>query len=512
MWRFIKNFFGPLLILIIGVVTSYYFWSYFNSATQASINQTFEGETREVSTLIKENTRKYTFLLYGIQGLWGASQSVERSEFKQYVETLDLKNYQGLFLVAFSERVLEENKEDFADKIRKEGYEDFLIYPESNKSEYVVVKYLYPEDTTIMGLDVKSDSTRWEAQRLSIESGKEQLTESISLLDKEGSIGFGIVLPVFKRGMEINTIEKRIQAYEGVLSASFNAKTFFDNAFSEFIIRHKKNLRFEVYDALRGEEISSEVLVYKTDFGNNEEKGYSLYKKDYLDIAGRTWTVIFWGKPETFFNGIGIYLPMLSFIVGTVLSILAFALYHALNITKTRAEKRAEEITKDLVTSEERFKNLYESSGDAIMVIEPPDWKFTAGNPATLKIFNIKSEKIFKTLGPWDLSPKKQPDGQLSSKKAKEMIDRAIKDGSSFFEWVHKRYKGEDFYTTVLLTRLGAKGYVQATVRDISSEKEAEEKIQKRTKELERLNRAMVGRELKMAEMKKEIEQLRRKK
>jgi PAS domain S-box-containing protein len=120
--------------------------------------------------------------------------------------------------------------------------------------------------------------------------------------------------------------------------------------------------------------------------------------------------------------------------------------------------------------AEEKYKALYESSSDAIMMIEPPEWKFTAGNPSTIKIYGLKDEKELKTLGPWDLSPKYQPDGRLSSEKAKEMIMKAMKEGSSFFEWTHKKYKGEEFRSTVLLSKvkIDGKEVLQATVRDLT--------------------------------------------
>jgi len=138
-----------------------------------------------------------------------------------------------------------------------------------------------------------------------------------------------------------------------------------------------------------------------------------------------------------------------------------------------------EEEKKKAQESEEKFRSLYESSRDAIMTLEPPTWKFTSGNPATVKMFGAKDEKEFVSKGPGDLSPEKQPDGQLSSEKAPKMIMKAMKEASNFFEWTHKRLKGEEFPATVLLTRFKLKGkdVLQATVRDITEEKKAEEKI-----------------------------------
>ncbi|MBN1332033.1 PAS domain S-box protein [Candidatus Dojkabacteria bacterium] len=135
-------------------------------------------------------------------------------------------------------------------------------------------------------------------------------------------------------------------------------------------------------------------------------------------------------------------------------------------------QKRTQQKLKD---SEEKYRLLFNNSKDALMTLEPPDWKFTTSNPAIKKMFGIKSEKEFTFLNPWEISPKYQPDGQLSSTKAKKMIQKALKDGSNFFEWTHKKLDGENFYATVLLVRIssGKKKFLQATVRDITEEKHA---------------------------------------
>lgn len=157
------------------------------------------------------------------------------------------------------------------------------------------------------------------------------------------------------------------------------------------------------------------------------------------------------------------------------------------------------------------YRLLYETSADAIMTIEPPDWRYTSGNPATLKIFGVASEKELLTLTPADLSPKLQPDGQDSKTKAVEMIEKALKDGSNFFDWTHQKYHGDPFLSQVLLTRIkiGEKEILQVTVRDVSQEKKALLDLQKKIAELDKLNKLMIGRELKMVELKKEIERLK---
>ena len=143
-----------------------------------------------------------------------------------------------------------------------------------------------------------------------------------------------------------------------------------------------------------------------------------------------------------------------------------------------------------LSASEERFRVLFESSQDAIMTLEPPAWNFTSGNPATLAMFRAKDVEEFLSFGPGGLSPKRQPNGSASAEKAKEMIETALREGSHTFEWTHARIDGEEFAAIVLLTRMefAGKTILQATVRDITEQKWAEERLGRAMEKMEQTN------------------------
>jgi PAS domain S-box-containing protein len=57
----------------------------------------------------------------------------------------------------------------------------------------------------------------------------------------------------------------------------------------------------------------------------------------------------------------------------------------------------------------------------------------------------------------------------------------AMKNGSNEFEWIHKRKNGEEFWASVLLTRvdIGDRSFLQATVRDIDHQKKIEAELVK---------------------------------
>ncbi len=130
----------------------------------------------------------------------------------------------------------------------------------------------------------------------------------------------------------------------------------------------------------------------------------------------------------------------------------------------------------DLHKSEIRHRILFESSQDAILTMEPPDWNFTSCNQATLKLFNVKSKEDFTELHPWDVSPEYQPDGTSSRDSSLKQIHAAMIHGSAFYEHMHKKYGGDIFPATVLLTRMELTGKVllQGTVRDITEQKSLE--------------------------------------
>lgn len=136
--------------------------------------------------------------------------------------------------------------------------------------------------------------------------------------------------------------------------------------------------------------------------------------------------------------------------------------------------KQAEEA---LRKSEKRYHDIFEASKDALMLLG--DKRFFDCNRATLKMFGYKTVKEFCKKHPGQVSPPFQPNGIPSIKLANKRIADTFKKGSNLFEWVHRRKNGEEFPASVLLVpfELEGKQVLQATVRDIGEQKNAEKEI-----------------------------------
>ncbi|HEX4046953.1 MAG TPA: PAS domain S-box protein, partial [Elusimicrobiota bacterium] len=125
---------------------------------------------------------------------------------------------------------------------------------------------------------------------------------------------------------------------------------------------------------------------------------------------------------------------------------------------------------REIKRSERRYRSLFENSHDALMTTEFPSELFSSANAATVAMFRAKNEAEFLSRTPGELSPEFQPDGRPSKEKAQELMGATLFEGCQHFEWMHKRFDGEEFPTDVLLTRteLDGKIIIQATVRDLT--------------------------------------------
>ncbi|MBN1546022.1 MAG: PAS domain S-box protein [Syntrophaceae bacterium] len=136
--------------------------------------------------------------------------------------------------------------------------------------------------------------------------------------------------------------------------------------------------------------------------------------------------------------------------------------------------RRAEAALRD---SEEKFRIIFETSRDAIMLLDRGG--FFECNQACLDMYGCTSKEQFVSKHPGEWSPLRQEDGRDSLEAARERIEKALEEGTHAFEWTHKRLDGTVFPAEVLLSRseYGGRTVLQATVRDISERKKVEERL-----------------------------------
>ena len=104
----------------------------------------------------------------------------------------------------------------------------------------------------------------------------------------------------------------------------------------------------------------------------------------------------------------------------------------------------------------------------------------------------------------------------LRAPQARESLDRdwreAARTGGALYETQHLRRDGTVFpvEASTRVLEIDGKRYLQGLVRDISARKAADDVLRRQNQELDRFNRAAVGRELDVIELKRKVNALAR--
>jgi PAS domain S-box-containing protein len=147
-------------------------------------------------------------------------------------------------------------------------------------------------------------------------------------------------------------------------------------------------------------------------------------------------------------------------------------------------EEKLFKATKKTEKSEKKFRDLFEKSGDAILIIK--NGVFVECNQATLKMLGYKKYEDVLNLKPSELSPEFQPDGLNSAEKGEALINSTLKKGTNRFEWWHTKRNGEIFPVEILLTTIEnqpSNQVIHCVWRDITDRKRAEKQLQKQNEE-----------------------------
>jgi len=137
------------------------------------------------------------------------------------------------------------------------------------------------------------------------------------------------------------------------------------------------------------------------------------------------------------------------------------------------ARRHAEEA---LRSSEERYRTLFESAGDAILIMRED--LFADCNSKALELFGCSRAELVGH-HPAEFSPPGQPGGRSSAELAAEKIRDAYAGEPQQFDWMHKRRDGAAFLAEVSLSAFdpGNGPHLLAIVRDVSERRNLERRL-----------------------------------
>jgi CHASE1-domain containing sensor protein len=320
---------GPLL----GVIGS---WFLLKASLEDQVRLHFEEQSQNIEDAIVRRLEIYINTLYGITGLFAASESVERDEWKTYIERLNLaKNYPGVSAVGFARVVKNADKESFLESVRSDGVPDYEIYPEGERADYAPILYVEKTDgtpATVLGYDLYMDAGRDQAMEEARDTGETALSGKLTPLDSTSTDPvFLIYLPIYEKNIPHETLEERRTAIYGYTYSPFLVKDLMDGTFGGTDL----GVNFELYD---GPLVEGKNLLYSSESSDLTTviSPLDLSKTETVYISGHPWTFQFTAQNEISLTGDQKLLLWGSLVLGLFACILWIFIYFSMLVSRQK--------------------------------------------------------------------------------------------------------------------------------------------------------------------------------
>lgn len=284
---------APGLVLVLCLVLSALAWQLATDYSERASRTYFDFRVREALDRIDHRMQAYEQVLRGAQGLYKASVSVQRTEFRDYVAALKLADdYPGIQGVGLSLVVPAAAKAQHVAELRQQGFADYDIQPPGLRDSYTSIIYLEPfteRNQRAFGYDMSSEPVRRAALEAARDTNAAALSGKVRLLQESGQseqAGFLMYLPIYRNGTPHQTLADRRANLFAWVYAPFRM----DDLMRGILGEHASDLDIEVFD---GPQASPATLMYDSEpnhvfgqmSGTHEPVGHT------LNIAGHHWTV-----------------------------------------------------------------------------------------------------------------------------------------------------------------------------------------------------------------------------
>ena len=283
----------PATLLACSIVLTIVAWYISRNHLQEKAKDRFEYNVSDIHSAIRVRMLAYEQVLRNAVGFIYATDTVTRSEWKTYVQTLRLQEYYpGIHGLGFTIRLSAEEVEPFTKKIKAEGFPDFKVWPGEPREEYHSIIYLEPfegRNLRAFGYDMYTEEKRRKAMRRAANTGYPALSEMVILVQetaRDVQKGCLLYLPVYDLTMPLNTEKERQAALEGFVYSPFRMNDLMKGILGS----EAAEIEFEIYDGAS----TDTTKLFFTSHGYNSNKA----KADFtlarpLKVAGHDWTLVF---------------------------------------------------------------------------------------------------------------------------------------------------------------------------------------------------------------------------
>ncbi len=330
--------------ILLPIALTIFAWSAARDAAEREARTRFEFRAAQMEVAIAGRMADYEQVLRGAAGLFAASISVERSEWRTYYQTLRLDAYYpGIQGMGYAPYLAHPAREDFVARVRAEGFPDFSITPPGQRERYAPVLYLEPfsgRNLRAFGYDMYSEPVRRAAMEQAVHTGRTTLSGKVTLVQETGTdvqAGFLMYKPVYREGPSSTTLPGRHGVPQGFVYAIFRAGDLINS-----ILGEQRDIGIVIHD---GSTPERETLLYESRGVAGRQAMFSAASS--MVLKDHIWTLSLVSLPA-FEATMEKDKPRLVLLGGIVVSLLLIAILWSLWTTRARALRLAHAMTREV--------------------------------------------------------------------------------------------------------------------------------------------------------------------
>jgi signal transduction histidine kinase len=260
-------------------------------------------------------------VLRSISQLYASTDQVERQEFCRFVQPA-LARHPSIHALEWLPRVADADRLAFEQSLQAQGYPHFRITERTSKGEivcaqqrqeYFPVCYVEPlaHNQLALGFDLASDVTRRAALEKARDTGTIAVSGRIELVQaQQRQFGILVVLPIYRQGVELETVSLRRQHLQGLVLGVFRIADILRSSLAGLNLEHldfylhdrsnvPSNSFLSAYDSESKRVIadctpsqSLDLIASTRSPGLNATAAYRTICTRNFDIADRQWSLV----------------------------------------------------------------------------------------------------------------------------------------------------------------------------------------------------------------------------
>ncbi len=353
-----------------------------NAGVERVAEREFASLSAEMQRIISSRLDDHARILLGGAALFNAFDGVTREEWRVFTQSQKVeKQLPGIQGIGFSLLIPQSALPQHIREIRGEGFPEYTVRPEGERETYSSIIYLEPftgRNLRAFGYDMFSEPVRRAAMERARDTDSAALSGKVFLVqetDREVQAGTLMYVPVYRKGMPTDSVERRRAAIRGWVYSPYRMTDLMDGILGGRNLEKAHQLHLEVFDGARP---TPDGLLYASAPAGSRS-GARFTRRTVVEFNGHQWTLCFAQGGGGFFTAERT-LAWLTLIGGVLVTGLLSALLHALLATRVRARRMAEEMTRELQRSGEALRQATDRLSMAVRAGGVGIWDYDVVN------------------------------------------------------------------------------------------------------------------------------------